>query len=240
MTSLSSFARPVLLAGAVAVAGIAVPVAAAHAQADTTAPASADRLASAKTRCRNAITSRLGHIEVLQARASASGPLTDAHTATITAFLAAATDGLTARLADVDAATTAEQLKAACSKIVPDFRIYALRTPQVHLAIGFDAADQAHGRLEGVADKLQAAIDAGQGGNIPLATEKLAAMRVALDAAAAATAGHADALLAVTPVDYNADHAVLAPYRASLVTAKGHLREAARLARDAAAALRES
>ena len=116
------------------------------------------RFEAARLRCLVAIDVRLVQIGVLKTEARVA-KLTDSHGATIASFLDAAASGLATVKVDVQAATTFEQLKAACSTIVPDYRIYVLRTPQVHLAIGFDLNDVAVVQLTKAADALQKAID---------------------------------------------------------------------------------
>ena len=225
----------------VAAGSLAIPATAAYADGSipptptSSAPAGVDsvRFEAAKLRCVVAIDARQVQIAVLKTEARVA-KLTDSHGATIASFLDAAASGLASVKADVQAATTLEQLRAACSTIVPDYRIYVLRTPQVHLAIGFDLTDVAVVQLTKAADALQKAIDdaAAAGKDVTEAQAKLDQMRSELGAASAATAGQGDAELALTPADYNANHDVLAPFRASLTTARGHVKTAAQLARE--------
>ena len=225
----------------VAAGTMAIPATVAYADGPTpststpTAPSGADsvKFEAAKVRCLAAIDARQVQIGVLKTEARAP-KLTDSHRTTIVSFLDAAASGLATVKTDVQAATTIEQLRAACSTVVPDYRIYVLRTPQVHLAIGFDLNDVAVTDLTKAADALQKAIDAEKaaGKDVTDAQAKLDQMRSELSAATAATAGQADAELVLTPADYNANHSVLAPYRASLTTARGHVKTAAQLARQ--------
>ncbi|MEP6659000.1 MAG: hypothetical protein ABJD24_03690 [Acidimicrobiales bacterium] len=225
----------------VAAATMAIPATAAFADGATTstptptAPTGADsvRFEAAKVRCLAAIDARQVQIGILKTEARAP-KLTDSHRATVVSFLDAAASGLATVKTDVQAATTIEELRAACSTVVPDYRIYVLRTPQVHLAIGFDLNDVSVNALTKAADALQKAIDAERaaGKDVTDAQAKLDQMRAELSAATAATAGQADSELALTPADYNANHDVLAPFRAALTTARGHVRTAASLARQ--------
>jgi hypothetical protein len=225
----------------VAAGTMAIPASVAYADGSTTstptptAPSGADsvKFEAAKVRCLAAIDARQVQIGVLRTEARAP-KLTDSHRATIVSFLDAAASGLATVKGDVQAATTIEQLRAACSTIVPGYRIYVLRTPQVHLAIGFDLNAASVTDLTKAADALQKAIDAEKaaGKDVTDAQAKLDQMRSELSAATAATAGQADAELTLTPADYNANHDVLAPYRASLTTARGHVKTAAQLARE--------
>jgi hypothetical protein len=225
----------------VATGTMAIPATVAFADASSTststpaAPSGADsvKFEAAKVRCLAAIDARQVQIGVLKTEAKAP-KLTDSHRATIVSFLDAAASGLATVKTDVQAATTIAQLRAACSTVVPDYRIYVLRTPQVHLAIGFDLDGAAVTNLTKAADALQKAIDAEKaaGKDVTDAQAKLDEMRAELSAATAATTGQADAELALTPADYNANHGVLASYRASLTTARGHVRTAAQLARQ--------
>jgi len=190
--------------------------------------ASAARVGVAKRRCLAGIDARLRTIDRLERAAGSNRTLTDAHQATIDAFLHAARDGLSALKPQVQAATDKATLTTLCKSVVTDYRIYVLRVPQVRLAIGFDASDAAAVQLTHRADRLQQAIDKAKaaGKNTSAAEAKLAEMRAAIDAAKAATAGQADALLKLTPADYNANNGVLGPYRSSLATAHTQLKTA--------------
>lgn len=71
-------------------------------------------------------------------KARASGPLTDAHEATIRTTLADQTTGLTALRAKIQAATTPEAVAESCRLVVPDYRVFVLTRPKVNLTIGAD------------------------------------------------------------------------------------------------------
>jgi hypothetical protein len=219
--------RTLIATAAIALAGVVVAPAAAFAQSpnDTTSPAPAGaRFDTAKARCAGAIQRRITDTAGLRGRAVAAPNLTDAHETTTTAFLDAASSGLTTLLGGVQAATDRTTLKSLCDQVVPGYRIYLLRNPQVTLAIALDRSASRVAELTQAATKIEAQLPNAK--HPERAKAKLDAMKAAIAAAQAALAGQADSLLTVTPAGYNANHAVLAPFRAANRTAEQQVRKA--------------
>ncbi len=212
--------------------------------AGTASAAGAEReidLAAAKARCVEAITVRHREIATLNGLAGSAASLTDAHEATIHSFLSAADSGLTALQATIEADTDPAALRAHCESIATDYRIFALRSPQVHLAIGGDKAAAAITKSAGIVTRLENAIEAAAaaGEDVTAATAALADMKAKLADASAVLSGVVDTELGFTPADWNANHSVLAPTTAALRTVKGDLQAAVADARAIIADLKD-
>jgi hypothetical protein len=238
--------RKLALAGALAL--LALPVAATVAGAQTPAPtrpgaaATTDpaRLDQVRTRCLAEIDRRLATLDTIDAGVGRAEALTDDHAAAITAMTAEERSGLTELRPQVEAATDRQALEPLCRSIATDYRIYRLRVPQAHLTVAFDRSTAAATRLSEAADRLQAKIDetSAAGTDVSAAQVALDTMRSKLAEATGGIDGRAVALLALTPADYAANTAVVAPYREALTSVHTDLREAAAAGREAARALR--
>jgi len=194
----------------------------------------------AKVRCTEAIDRRLVTLTELAKRARDSGPLTDPHEATIIATTTAQFQGLTGLRAEVQAATTGATLAESCRKVVPDYRVYLLTRPKVHLTIGADTLTAATIKLEEAVAKLQKAADAAAaaGKDVTAAKAKIDAAKADAMAARNLAAGIPDAVLVLEPAGYPANATVLTGSRATLAEAKGKARTAATEAKDARNLLR--
>ena len=175
-------------------------------------------LATAKAKCEAAITDRTTEIDKLTARANSAAHLSAGHLGTINSFLSASTSGLTDLYATIDADTDAASLKTHCQSVFADFRIFALRSPQVHLAIVGDRASVVESKLDSVATKLDAAIQTaiGNGKDVSDAAAKLNDMNAKLADAESLLNGVVDNELALTPANWNADHTVLSSTTSAL------------------------
>ena len=198
-------------------------------------------LDAAKARCVEAITVRHAEIAKLTGQAGSAANLTDAPEATIDSFLGAADSGLTALQATIEADTDPAALRAHCESIATDYRIFALRSPQVHLAIGGDRAAAAIAKSADIVTRLEAAIDkaAAAGEDVTAATAALADMKAKLADASSVLSGVVDAELTLTPADWNANHSVLAPTTSALRTVKTDLQAAMADARAIIADLKD-
>lgn len=184
--------------------------------------------ATGKAKCEAAIDARLTQIDQLATRAGSAKTLTAAHSSTISTFLADAKTGLTDLRAKVEADTDAATLKADCEDVATEYRIYALRTPQVHFAVAGDRQAQIVKKGNAVADSLEAAVNKAEqlGKDVTDARAALADMRAKLSDASAQLQGLVDTELTYSPADWNANHAVLTPTRTALSTAQGDLKGA--------------
>ena len=126
--------------------------------------------------------------------------------------------------ATVEADTTAAAARADAAKVFTEFRIYALVLPAAHMVRAADLINDAVvPKLTAAADKLQTAIT--QRGATTL-QPTLNDMTAQIAAAVQATSGLASQLEGLTAAQWNTNHALLAPARASLDTARADLRKA--------------
>lgn len=174
-------------------------------------------------------SARITSLNAAIPKVTANKALTDADRSAILGTLnadLAAMKSLAAKIAaDTDAATARTDYES----IFTGYRVYAVALPQAHFAAAADAlTDTVIPRLTTAESKLAAALagkDASK--STPELQAKLVDMTTQIAAAKAAADGTAAKALAVTPSDYNANHAVMAPIRASIVSAHA----AAKLAR---------
>jgi hypothetical protein len=184
-------------------------------------------VSSIAPRCESAITNRQTQIDVLNNRMAVAKWLTSSHHSTLGGDLSAASSGLTTLNSQIQGVTTLKQLAPLCKDIVYNFRIYVLRTPQVHLTIGGDAETAVVAKLQGVSPKLDAAIKAAQakGQDVGNAPTLYADFTAKVADAAAKSNGASDTIVALTVDQYNAGSAkpVLQTTYQNLVLAHGDL-----------------
>ena len=193
------------------------------------------RLDANRTRCERAITDRLNAVERLSREAKSSGPLTDAHRATIDGVLASTRQGLQRSKQNLAVANDAVGVRNACLPVLGDFRVYSLRGPQVHIVIVADQLQKLLALANVVRDKLSVVVDTATtrgDAHIEALTAALSTLRTALSAATTDIMGLADTALAVTPVQWNANHQVLSVLRSRLIDARQQLTTASRRARQ--------
>jgi hypothetical protein len=183
---------------------------------------------AAKAKCDAAIAERVAELDKLSARVGTAKALTADHASTVGGILAASKSGLTDLKAKIDADTDPATLKADCGQITVGYRIYALRAPQVHLALTGDRQSAAVTKSNTMVTKLDAAIQkaAANGKDVTDATAKLADMKAKLADASGLLAGVVDNELAVTPDQWNANHSVLASAMQSLKSSQTDLKAA--------------
>ncbi len=182
-------------------------------------------LSAAKAKCDAAVAQRTTEIDKLTTRANSAKNLTADHHATINSFLSTSRSGLVDLQARIDADTDAATLKTDCQNVASVFRVFALRSPQVHLAIVGDreAAVLAYGN--GLVTKLDVAIQkaAANGKDVTDATMKLVDLNAKLADATSLLSGVVDTELALTPDQWNADHNLLSTTTTALRTAQQDL-----------------
>jgi len=186
-----------------------------------TANAAPIDLTAAKAKCDAAIAERIAELDKLSGRVGSAKALTADHKATVGGILGASKSGLTELQAKIDADTDAATLKADCGQVTTGFRIYALRAPQVHLALSGDRQATVLTKGNTIVPKLEAAIQKAStnGKDVTDANAKLADATSLLN-------GLVDTELAVTPEQWNANHAVLSGAMQSLKTAQADLKTA--------------
>ena len=185
-------------------------------------------LGPAKARCTAAITERQNELNSLSGKAAGAAQLTDAHESTIASFLSSAKSGLSELQTKIDADTDPATLRADCDAVRTEFRVFALRAPQVHMAIAGDRQAAGLTKATTIAAKLQTAIQtaADNGKDVTSETAKLAEMNGLLADASSKLGGVVDAELSVTVTQWNSDHTVLSATNTALHAAQNDLRAA--------------
>jgi hypothetical protein len=218
-------------------AGLSVPFAAAASAAPTTTRV--DRtvdLETVRTRCEQAIDNRFGQLDRLSNQVNAAVHVSQAQKDALQASISATRTGLTSLRATIAADTERETLVADCKRIVTDYRVYVLVSPQVHLLIGADAAQSGVDALNAAVPKAEAAIAAAkaQGEDTSAAEALLADLKTQTAAADALSHGVIASVTPLTPADYNNGTArpVLEQARADLARAGQDLKQAGSDARQ--------
>jgi hypothetical protein len=186
--------------------------------------------------CVKSITDRQARLDRAAAKV-ANSP--DAHDAQLMAIILASKSSLIALQAEIDGDTgDLTALKEDCKRIVTDNRIYALRLPQINLVMSIDRLDASLVKFDALHDQLVAAIAAANTAGDPdaaEAAETLTKLEAKLASAKATLDGiDVDALLAITPADYNANKKVLQPYLQAVRSAHSDVKKAAKSAKHIA------
>ena len=182
-------------------------------------------LSGAKAKCDAAVAERLTEIDKLTGKANGAKNLGAGHRTTIVGLLSTSRSGLTDLRAKIDADVDGATLKTDCQNVATGFRVFALRAPQVHLAIVGDRQVAVLARGTNAVTKLDAAIQkaSSNGKDVTDATAKLADMKAKLADATALLDGVVDSELALTPAQWNANHNVLSPTMTALHNAQADL-----------------
>ena len=191
-----------------------------------------DRLDRAKAHITGQIERRLRTIEQLTGKLTRARFVTDGHEASLLRDYSAAREILAAGLDAVADAETIEELREIAPPIFERTLVYALLRPKTHAVIASDAVLGIAERADGIADKLQMALDriAETGVDVADAQAHLDEAR-RLVADAKATGGPvADAVIDLQPGD---------EYRQPLADAKDALQTSRSLLGDARAAMKE-
>jgi hypothetical protein len=186
------------------------------------------------------ISRRITTLDALSARVTASKVLTSAHASALQSEIGSTKSGLTSLKATLDAETTVEALKADITKIVTDYRVYVLLVPQVNLVNGADGVMAAQAKFADINTKLTAAIAAAKakGKDTTAAQASLDAMNAAVAKAVGLASPLPEALLPLTPAQYNAGTA--GPIIGNARTALGQARDQLKAAMAAAKACRDA
>ncbi|TXN29687.1 hypothetical protein [Lacisediminihabitans profunda] len=193
------------------------------------AAAAPARLSAIQASAAAKTSARIASLNSAIPRVTANRALSDAERSTILGTLNADLAAMKSLAAKIAADTDAATARTDYASIFTGYRVYAVALPQAHFAAAADAlTDTVIPRLTAAESKLAAAL-AGKyaSKSTPELQAKLADMTTQIAAATAAADGTAARALAVTPSDYNANHAVMAPIRASIASAHA----AAKLAR---------
>ncbi len=235
----------VLLAGGLAL-GVAAPALAQDVVVDEAPadPATDARVRDLKDRCLDAIDRRLVDLEAAEVRVADSDVVTDAHKVALIAIIDDTQAGLRDLRARIVDSTDPRETLRLCRTIAPDYRVYLVVLPQVHLVSVADHGDRAVTRGAEALDELAQAITRAEeaGLDVDDAWEYHDQAVRHLDAASTAIDGTAEAVLGVTPESFNAGpgREVLAAARADLRTARDELRQAWDAAHAAVEELRDA
>jgi hypothetical protein len=195
---------------------------------------------SVRARCQDAITKRLTALGEASGKLPQAKQLTPEHKSALESIISETTARLKALQPKIAGDTDPAVLKADCQSIFGDNRVFALVLPRTRLVVGADAGVAAANRLDQVAAKLAQAIAKAEaaGHDVTQAKADLESMRGKIDAARSSASGVPDSILGLTPANWNDNHEVLTPARASLRSARDGLKEARNLARQIAGELR--
>jgi hypothetical protein len=217
--------RILVRAATAAVLFAALPLSAVAVSTPTPTPsaAQAQRLTNLKSKGTAEIDRRLANLNSALGKLNASTKLTAANKATLAKQIQDEIAGLTALKAKLAADTELATARTDVASIVSDYRVYALMLPKARLVSSADRFAVAEDKLQTLHDKL-AAKPLKDGAND--VAEKLADMQAKITAAKTISDPLTAQLLAIQPTDYNANHATLVQYRASLKTAQDDLKAA--------------
>lgn len=233
------------LAGAL-VLGIAAPALAQDVVVDSAPDAAPTDIEARdlKDRCIGAIDKRLVDLEAAEVRVAGSDVLTDGHKAALVAIIDDTQTGLRDLRGQIVDSTDPRETLRLCRTIGPDYRVYLVVLPQVHLVTAADHADRAVARGSTALDELADAIARAEAAGVEVdeAWEYYDQAVRHLDAASAAVGDTATAVLGVTPENFNAGpgREVLAAARHDLRTAADELKQAWDAAHEAVEALRDA
>jgi hypothetical protein len=196
--------------------------------ATSTAAPHGKTLASIQAAAAAAIARRLASLSVAINEVNNNAVITPADKATLLATLNGDVTGLTALGVTIAADTTVKQAASDYSKIFTSYRVYALALPQVRFAA---AADDMTGavlpKLTDAQTKLAAllaGVDSGK--NTPQVQAWMADLAKQITAIGTETNGLSATVLAYTPAQYDANHALLSPARAALAISRNDIKTA--------------
>jgi hypothetical protein len=185
-------------------------------------------LTAIQQRAAAAISRRLASLSVAINDVTNSTAISSGDKTTLLATLNADVTGLTALGVTIAADTTAQQALTDSKTIFTGFRVYALALPQVHFAAAADTITvTVLPKLTDAQSKLAAllaGVDSGK--NTPAVQAAMADLATQITAITGATNGLSATVLAYTPAQYDANHALLSPARASLAISRNDVRTA--------------
>jgi hypothetical protein len=236
MNRLTRRAAAALVTTAVALGGVAVTAGSAFADTgsptpvaspttspspSTPSPTSGKSLTAIQTWAAADIARRLAALNVALTSVGANAYITAADRTTLQGIASGDVSGLTALGQTIAADTTASQAAKDAATIFTGFRVYALALPQVRYA---EAADDMTGtvvpKLTAAQTSLEAAIAADPSKNTPAVQASMTDLASRISTVTSDTSTLSATVLAYTPAQYNANHALLANVRASLADAR--------------------
>jgi hypothetical protein len=218
-----------LIGAAAAVALVAGSCAPAFADGTSTpAPTGGKTLAAIQANAKVKTSARIGSLNTAIAKITAAPDISSSDRATILATLNGDVAGMNTVEAKIAADTTVATAAADYKTIFTGYRVYAVAIPQSRLAAAADRMTSTTvPKLTDAQSKLAAALagpDASK--STPALLADLADMSTQITAASNVLNGVAAQSLAVTPSDYNSNHAVMGPIRSAVQTAIADLKKA--------------
>ena len=185
-------------------------------------------LSTIQQKAASAIAQRLTSLSRVISTVNGSSVISAADKSTLLGTLNGDVTGLTALGTKIAADTTAQQAATDYKTIFTGYRVYALALPQAHFAIAADAlTGTVVPKLTDAQTKLAALLaGADAAKNTPAVQAAMADLATQLAAIGSATGGLSATVLAYTPAQYDANHALLSSARQSLVTARADAKAA--------------
>jgi hypothetical protein len=183
-------------------------------------------LASIQAAAAAAISRRLSSLSVSINDVNNNTVITAADKTTLLATLNGDVSGLTALGVTIAGDTTAKQAASDYATVFTTYRVYALALPQVRFAAAADDMTvTVLPKLTDAQSKLAALLaGADSGKNTPQVQAWMADLATQITAIGTETNGLSATVLGYTPAQYDANHALLAPARASLGIARDDIK----------------
>ncbi|HXQ62484.1 MAG TPA: hypothetical protein VN796_09130 [Acidimicrobiales bacterium] len=175
------------------------------------------------------LSDRVTQLDTLTTRVNAAATLTAADRATLLGDLGQTElPGIRALQTSVESDATCLELRRDAHAMVYDYRVYLVMTPQTDLVVANDAAVHAGGDLADLEPVVSAAIERARshGTDVTGAQTAMADYQTTVTAAQDLTSGQTTTLLAQTPADYPASHAVFVQARRNVTGAVSDLHAA--------------
>jgi hypothetical protein len=225
-----SYVGRITLTG-VLVGGLVVASAGAAYGADTSSPPSAIQgagLAAIQARAAAAINLRLAVLNIAIPKVQGDKWITSADKTTLVGTMNGDVTGLTALGAKIQSDTIVTVAKTDYQTIFTGYRVFALAVPQARFAAASDdITDGVLPRLNDAQSKLAAllsGVDSSK--NSPAVQAAMADLAHQIDAITNATSGRSTTVLGYTPLEYDANHAILTGPRATLLGARSDVEQA--------------
>jgi hypothetical protein len=194
----------------------------------TPAPSTGKTLAAIQAKAKTATSARITALDAAIAKITAAKDISSADRSTILGTLNGDVTAMNTVEAKVAADTTVAAAAADYKTIFTGYRVFAVAIPQSRFAAAADRLTSTTiPKLTDAHTKLAAALagpDASK--STPALLADLADMSTQISSANSAITGVAAAALAVTPADYDANHAVMGSLRTSVQSAIADLKKA--------------
>src|SRR5450432_4756210 len=194
----------------------------------STAPLHGQNLAAIQKQAAADIARRLSSLSVAINDVTNSTAISAGDKTTLLATLNNDVTGLTALGVTIASDTTAQQALTDSKTIYTGFRVYALALPQVHFAAAADTITvTVLPKLTDAQSKLAALLaGADSGKNTPAVQALMTDLGNQITAITSETSGLSGTVLAYTPAQYDANHALLSPARGSLAISRNDIKTA--------------